>query len=271
MSTQFEFIYPCPESLLTQNGVTVSHLLIYGKIVTLKKGGLYKTSALVEWTGLSRRTVFRCIKQLIEWNFLEKRQGKIIIKTSIENDLEEEGEPEILTPNSATDGTNDPQRVPRMALTVPRVALNSAIRGTPHYLLDKYKDNKQDNNIYIPPAEDSDPFIELSDYPKIKLRMSDAQKLGEHYEELRLGKAGIEEALSILSGYAEDNPKKFSKYKNHYLVLRGWVKQEVIKRKRNSLGLFRETAYAELASKRLSGEGEMQGAIKAFGKGGKNV
>jgi len=65
----------------------------------------------------------------------------------------------------------------------------------------------------------------------------------QNYLEDGLDLYDLKLGVQILDTYATNHPKKFKKYISHYLVLIGWVKDEVLKKKKIAMDAERSETY----------------------------
>lgn len=110
---------------------------------------------------------------------------------------------------------------------------------------DEYEVEDEDEDLK---KENSKPKkIQSLKYPKLWFTEEERDKLKEHYKAHELEEDDLAHGLEVLQSYAENNSRKFAKYKNHYLVMRGWVFDQVLERRRRMLDLARSEAYAAKA------------------------
>lgn len=87
--------------------------------------------------------------------------------------------------------------------------------------------------------------------PDVLVTDDEFEKLkNQHYQTDLLDHKDLADAFLALQTYAVNEPKKFKKYKSHYLVLIGWVKDKVMQSKKAALALARETSYLESSLER---------------------
>lgn len=109
-------------------------------------------------------------------------------------------------------------------------------------------DNKKENSIALDPEiPEDDKKIKSQQYPKLYFSKNERDKLLAFFKEHDLEAEDLTFGLQMLQTYAENNPKKFGKYKSHYMVMRGWVFDKVLDRKKRMLDLERSELYAERA------------------------
>lgn len=154
------------------------------------------------------------------------------------------------------DTTTEPQGTPRVPQGFPLRKPETETETELELERSKIKNNcqaegKAETKPEKPPRPD--PLagkIQSKKYPSLWFSEDEREKLLKHWQSHDLDEDDFSQGLEILQAYAENNQKKFAKYKSHYLVMKGWVFDRVLDRRRRMLDLQRSEAYAEKAGVR---------------------
>lgn len=119
------------------------------------------------------------------------------------------------------------------------------------------------SGTHTPATLKRDPKVIWPKYPAVLLTEAEKPKLAAAYQAKGLDKHDLEDGFRVLQSYSENgNAKKFKNYKNHYLVMIGWVLQEVLERKKKQAHLNR--AQTQPQTFQQIADLEFQNAMKTF-------
>lgn len=221
---EIEFFLQIPDRLIEQ-GATLLDCRVYGNIKRQKNGCYASYATLAKWCNCERRSLIRSVNRLINMGWLV-RQGQYIVPLTggLASDQSVTSDPSVITSDQPVTTASDPS-----------VTHINKISITKNYISKK---TPSPEPVLKQARKKSCPDVLVTDEEFEKLK-------NEHYQTDLLNGRDLADAFLALQTYAVNEPKKFKKYKSHYLVLIGWVKDKVMQSKKAALALARETSYLE--------------------------